>query len=169
MLLQLLVVFLPGLVSIVALQSTQNDFARNYRLVAFGAFSSGVCAIPWVQQYLHMFGQPKTDVLIPPMFAVLYIIFGKYNYPSIASVFAGTYFTLIFGDLVSASISAYDHSPWWQPYTWIGGAKLFDGLIISPILSAIAILYLKVLLKRGYSVSFLIGRTQHLSCNQSEK
>jgi uncharacterized membrane protein len=163
--LQLFVILIPGFVSILAIQFAKNDFTRNFRLVVFSAFLSGFCATPWVQKHLHIFGQPETDVLIPPLFAVLYIIFGKYDWPSIASVFAGTYLTLIFGDLVSATISAYDYRPWWQPYTWIGGAKLFDGLVISPTISALAILYLRIILKRGRSVSFLYGRRRFLKCS----
>lgn len=160
--LQLLAVFVPALITILVMLRSKGDFARNGSLFAWSAVLSAILATPWIQPYLHTFGQPATDVLIPPLFVVLYIFFGRYVLPSIGTAFAGTYLALIFGDLVSATINAFHHTPYWQPFTWIGGALLIDGLFLLPIFGAMTIWFLKTALLRGNAVSFLFGRNQHL-------
>lgn len=156
----LLAVLLPAVTAFICFHRSKLDFSRNIGLVLLACLGSVFMALPPLQASLHIFGQPMNEVVVVPLFVALYPIFGKFDLPSPATAFCGTFISLMFADLSAAMYSTLnsEHIPWWQPYTWIGGNGIFDGLLWLPLGSAALAFFIRRALVAGYEIRFLHGR-----------
>lgn len=158
---QSLAILLPGFLTVIALALSLDDFLRNIKYLVVAGVLCAVLATPWIQPLLHVFGQPQGHLVVPPLFVVIYLVFGRFQWPRAETAFAGTYLSLLLADLVFSTFIFLDGKPAQVAYGAIGGAGYADGLLISPIAGAALTGFLHWLCKRGHFFRFMVGRTAY--------
>lgn len=121
-------------------------------------------AVPPLQPYLHALGQSPMNVYAPPVFVVAYLVWGRYELPSVRIAYAGTFLSLMIADFAGAWLLSQHLAPSEQPFFfYVGGAGMVDGLVLIPAGAALLVGSIKLILRRGHELSFLLGRAQYLS------
>jgi hypothetical protein len=153
----------PALVTIWALISTWPKPATEFRRWFFSTAPTSLVAVPPVQPYLHMIKQQElANVYAVPVFLIVYLVWGRFEVPSIPIAYAGTFLSLLIADFAGAWFAAATTSA--RPFfAFVGGGGLWDGLFLIPIATGLVTAMTKKVLKNGHNLSFLIGRKMFMS------
>ena len=85
---------------------------------------------------------------------------GNFALPSAYTAFAGSFLTLVCADLAHAGGSAFTGPRQFEHVlSGIGGAGLWDGLVIVPVAPMALVFLVRRLLLSGRTVRFMVGRT----------
>ena len=120
---------------------------------------------PEIQDIYAMHGRSGEGLFAHavPFFPVLYLLFGRFDLPSVPLCWAGTYFCMMVTDL-SFSYFQWRIGPYeaWFLLSGIAGAGWFDGLIWLPVGAAAIAAFARNRLERGHSFQLMVGRKRYL-------
>jgi hypothetical protein len=161
----LVIALIPSLASCVLLVRYWGDLRGSRLVFAFAIALSVAQGRPEIQEVYTLHGTSASGLYAHglPFFAVLYLIFGRYDLPSALLAWAGTYLCLMVTDLsfnyFNWRTGAYD---WELLLFGIGGAGWYDGLVWQPLGATAITAFVRSRLERGYVFQSMIGRRRFL-------
>jgi hypothetical protein len=160
------IVILPTILSLLVLYLHRSELIRNWSVVAVSLALSAIQGRPEVQALFSVWGRESEGLFAhaAPVFAILYLLFGRFRFPSIRVAWAGTCLCLLVTD---ASVSYF----WWRTegldvltlLHGVGGAGWADGLLWLPLGAAGISGFATYWLKRGHDLPEMLGRRWYLA------
>lgn len=161
----IVIVLIPSLVSCALLVLYRGELRGNWRLLGVVITLSLVQGRPEIQEVYAEFGRSAPGLYAHglPFFVILYLIFGRFNLPSVQIAWSGTYLGLMVTDLAFNCFQWLSADYEWQLLlSGIGGAGWFDGLIWLPLGAAAITAFVRYQLERGYIFQSMVGRKRFL-------
>jgi hypothetical protein len=165
----LVIVLLPLLLSLVVMVRCRSALAGNWLLFYLAVALSFVQGRPEIQDLYAQIGRSEEYLFAHavPFFVILYLIFGRFEMPSVWIAWAGTFLCLLVTD---ASFTYFQ----WRlgPYDIqtllgaIGGAGWEDGLLITSLGAGTITAFAHWQIKRGHEFVSMIGRRRYLRARQ---
>jgi hypothetical protein len=156
---------LPFLASVVILYRNREDLNENWIVFGLAIALSFVQGRPEIQQLYATVGATHEGLFAhgAPFFIILYLIFGRFELPSVTLAWAGSYFCLMVTDL-SFNYFQWRIGPYDLPLllSGIGGAGWADGLVITPLGAAAITAFARSKLQQGHTFRSMLGRQRYL-------
>lgn len=159
---QAIAVLAPAVVTLVCLPLAISAARANKWLLILTTVVTLFIALPPVQSVFHWGDRPLGNTYLLPVFPVAYVLFGQFDRPSLSFMFAGSFLTLLIGDLAAMTKLAIVDGLGVDAYGFIGGAGLMDGLLIMPIAGTALAAFVSHQLKSGKRIRLLFGRDAYL-------
>ena len=161
-----------SLISIFVLIKQRHELHVNWLIFTLSAALSLVQGRPEIQAVYLEVGRAGPGLVAHalPLFVIIYLVFGRFDLPSVPLTWAGTYSCLMVTDL------SFNYFQWRKGeyelaflMSGIGGAGWMDGLVILPFAAAATTLYARWGIRRGHDFKLMIGRRSFLNAQKSNR